>query len=54
MRLSEKTAAALLVITLIISLAACEDDGFFEEAGEDIDEKTEDAGDAIEDATDGD
>lgn len=53
MKLSEKIAAALLVSTLMISLSAC-DDGPLEEAGEEIDDKAEDAGNAIEDAADGD
>jgi predicted small lipoprotein YifL len=47
-------ASALLVSALLIPLSACEKKGPLEEAGEAIDETVEDAGDAIEDATDGD
>lgn len=47
-------AAALLASTLLISLSACQDQGPMEEAGEEIDDTVGDAGDAIDDATDGD
>ncbi len=54
MNLSKTIAAALLVSALMITLSACEEQGPLEEAGEEIDDKVEDTGDAIEDATDGD
>lgn len=54
MKFSKNIAAALLVSALMITLSACEDDGPLEETGEEIDDKTEEAGDAVEDAADGD
>lgn len=36
---------------MLFALAACEDEGPMEEAGESIDEGVENTGDAIEDAT---
>lgn len=54
MKLSETIAAALFVSALMITLPACEKQGPLEEAGEEVDDKIEDAGDAMEDATDGD
>lgn len=54
MKLSKTIAAALFVSALMITLSACEEQGPLEEAGEKIDDTVEDAGDAIEDATDGD
>ncbi|MCS3903132.1 putative small lipoprotein YifL [Methylohalomonas lacus] len=53
MKLNKTIPAALLVSALLITLSACEEQGPLEEAGEEIDNKIEDAGDAIEDATDG-
>lgn len=53
MDLSNTIAATLFLITLILTLPACERHGPLEEAGETIDEGIEDTGDAIEDATDG-
>lgn len=52
MKLSETIAAALLLSALMITLSACEEQGPMEEAGEEIDEGIEEAGDSIEDATD--
>lgn len=52
MKLSKTIAAALFAGTLMITLSACEEQGPLEEAGEEIDDKVEDAGDAIEDSTD--
>lgn len=54
MKLSNTIAAVLLGSALMITLSACEEQGPLEEAGEKIDDTVEDAGDAIEDATDGD
>ncbi len=54
MKFSETVLAALLASVLVFSLSACEDQGPMEEAGEEIDDKVEESGDAIEDATDGD
>lgn len=51
---SKTIAAALLVSALIIPLSGCDNEGPFEEAGEEIDETAEDIGDAVDDATDGD
>jgi predicted small secreted protein len=47
-----KTTKLLFLAALLssLSLAACEQQGPFEEAGERIDEASEDAGNAIEDA----
>lgn len=54
METGKAIAAALLASTLLISLSACQDQGPMEEAGEEIDDAASDAGDAIDDATDGD
>ena len=54
MKLAKIIAAILLMSVLVISLSACEDQGPMEEAGEKVDDTVDDAGDAIEDATDGD
>lgn len=55
MKLSETIVAALFVSSLMITLPACDNNqGPLEEAGEKMDDTVEDAGDAIEDATDGD
>ncbi|MDR9468452.1 hypothetical protein [Marinospirillum sp.] len=51
MKLIKTLAAALLLTGLMISLSACEDDGPMEETGEAIDNRVDDAGNAIEDAT---
>lgn len=53
MNLYKTMLAALFVGGLTITLSACEDQGPLEEAGEEIDDSIEDAGDAIEDKTDG-
>ncbi len=53
MKLSKAITAALLASTLMITLSACEEQGPLEEAGEKVDDTVEDAGDEIEDATDG-
>ena len=46
-----KTLKILLTAAMLaLSVAACEDKGPFEEAGESVDEAVDDAGDAIEDA----
>lgn len=44
-------ALALLLAMSVVSLTACEDDGPVENAGEQVDEAMDEAGDAIEDAT---
>lgn len=44
-------ALALMLGTGAVSLTACEQDGPAENAGEQVDEAMEEAGDAIEDAT---
>lgn len=54
MKISQSIAAALLASTLIFTLAGCDDQGPFEEAGEEVDDTFDDAEDAIEDASDGD
>lgn len=46
-------AAALFLSALTLTLSGCEEEGAFEEAGEQMDEAAENTGDAIEDATDG-
>jgi hypothetical protein len=50
--LRERLVWAVVLIPLAGALAACEDQGPAEEAGETIDDTAEDAGDAVEDATD--
>ena len=52
MKLNEAISAALLVIAMMFTLSACEEEGPLEEAGEEVDEAFEDAGRAIDDATD--
>lgn len=53
MKLYQTMLAALFVSGLAISLSACDSqEGPMEEAGEEIDESVENAGDAIEDKTD--
>lgn len=52
MKLSETIAAALLASTLMFVLPGCDDQGPFEEAGEEIDEAADDTGDAIDDVGD--
>lgn len=52
MKLNETITAALLASALIITLAGCEQEGPLEEAGEKVDDKVEQTGDAVEDATD--
>jgi len=44
--------ASPLLIAAVLITAGCEEEGTFEEAGEEIDEAVEEAGDAIEDAGD--
>lgn len=53
MKFNKAIVTTLLMSALMITLPACERQGPMEEAGEEIDDKIEDAGDAIEDATDG-
>lgn len=53
MKLSKSIAAALFVSALTLTLSACDQQGPLEEAGEEVDEKVENAGEAVEDATDG-
>lgn len=53
MKLSKTITATLLASALMISLSACDNQGPMEEAGEEVDDKVEDTGDAFEDATDG-
>lgn len=52
MKPGKTIAAALFLSAFMISLSACDEEGPFEEAGEEMDENVEDAGDAIENATD--
>ena len=47
-----RVAFAAIFMLIGVGLAACEDDGPVEEAGEKVDESVEEAGDAIEDAAD--
>ena len=53
MKLIQSIAVVLLGSALMITLPGCERQGPLEEAGENVDDKIDDAGDAIEDATDG-
>ena len=53
MKLGQSIAVVLLGSALMVTLPACERQGPVEEAGEKVDDKIDDAGDAIEDATDG-
>lgn len=53
MKLIQTIATALLMSTLMITLPGCDKEGPLEEAGEEVDETVEDAGEAIEDSTDG-
>jgi len=50
--LRERLIWAAVLIPLAGALAACEEQGPAEEAGEAIDDSVEGAGDAVEDATD--
>jgi hypothetical protein len=50
--LRERLSWAAVLIPLAGALAACEEQGPAEEAGEAIDDSVEGAGDAVEDATD--
>jgi hypothetical protein len=50
--LRRRLAWAAVLVPLAAALAACDDQGPAEEAGETIDDTAEDAGDAVEDATD--
>lgn len=52
MKLSKAIAAALLASTLTISLAACDRDGPLEDAGEELDDSFDDAGDGVNGAND--
>lgn len=54
MKISKTIAAALFVSALTITLSACEQQGPMEEAGEKVDDTVENAGESIEEATDGD
>lgn len=53
MQFSKTTAGAVFGSVLMIVLSACDKEGPLEEAGEEVDDKVEDTGDAVEDATDG-
>lgn len=53
MKLSKTVITALLASVLMFTLSACEEKGPAEETGEAIDDAVEDAGDKMEDATDG-
>jgi len=53
MNLSRTISAVLFASAFMLTLSACDQKGPFEEAGEKIDEKAEEARDAIEDATNG-
>lgn len=48
-----KAIAALFFSALMVTLSACDNDGPFEETGEEIEEGVENTSDAIEDSTDG-
>lgn len=48
MKLSQIMAAAMLASVLMITLSACDSQGPFEEAGEEIDDTADDAGDAFD------
>jgi len=47
-----KLGLTALLLTTVLGLAACQDKGPAEEAGENIDNAIESMGDSIEDATD--
>lgn len=47
--MTRKLGAGLLAVLLALGVAACEDEGPMEEAGENADETMEDAGEAVED-----
>lgn len=53
MKFRKNIAATLLMSALMLTLSACDRDGPLEDAGEEIDESFEDAGDTFEDSTDG-
>lgn len=53
MKVYRSIAAALFAGSLLFTLSACDNQGPLEEAGEEMDEKFDDAGDALDDATDG-
>ncbi len=48
MKTFQSIAAALLIGTIAITLAGCDQDGPFEESGEAVDDALDDAGDTIE------
>lgn len=52
MKFNKTITTALFASALMIMLAGCEQQGPLEEAGEEVDDKVEQTGDAIEDATD--
>lgn len=52
MKLVVTAGAAILLGTLMVALPGCEKQGPLEKAGEKIDDKVEETGEAIEDATD--
>lgn len=52
MTLSQTIAVAVLGSALMITLPACERQGPAQDAGERIDDTFDDAGDAVDDATD--
>ena len=61
MKPTKTIATALIMVTLLVALPGCEKQGPAEKAGESIDnateklgKKVEDAGDAIQDAAEGD
>ncbi len=51
-KIGKTLAALILSSSLVIFLAACNEKGPMEKAGESVDEAVEDAGDAVEDAGD--
>lgn len=52
MKLNVAAGVAILMSALMLTLPGCEKQGPLEKAGEEIDDKVEETGEAIEDATD--
>lgn len=49
MKPGKTIAAALFMSALMVTLSACDNEGPMEEAGEEVDETVDNAGDAVED-----